>query len=717
LLKDVTDPRKGFALPDPESYNAKQNLLMKNKRDAARDIFPLPEPELIAERERGFTDPEFFIYFFFPEICYLKLSRHHQAMISDVASAFLTGGLYLQVLPRGSGKTSLTIGLSLWAQLYAVLRYLVVIAANEDKAAKISDALLMQLKFNQLLYRAFPEACYPFRKVKHVNQCQGQLYNGELTGISTSSEQIIMPNIPGSRCSGAIIEPYGLTGAIRGAFIPLENSSILRPDGFLLDDPQTDESANSESQCATRENLIQSAVLGLAGPGKGIAGVANGSVIRKGDLMDRYLNGAHPEFITRKVKFLESWPDNKELWNQYLDIRADDRHPWRKSNKFYKDHQAAMDKGAVAYWAERLEFGAVTAIQSAYNLIHRFGFNSFLAEYQNEPCENLGTLRLLTRDDIYNKTNGLEARRVPAETQYLTAGIDVQKEILFYVVAAWKDGGTGWIVERDAWPRQPKAMFDPAKPVITLSAKYPGLTPGARIQQAVIELTELLKNTPYIPVNGGKPLPLMKEFCDSGYEGRAIHAAKQQIGELMDPSRGIGLTAAKRPLEQYIRKPGEIFGTHWYYPVVKKTRDFRHCAVDVNWWKAHLTESFLRPAGDPGSLTIYGNRKTDHNMFCDHLTAETYVETEGHGRRVQEWSMKPGRYHNHFLDCLVYSAAAASRSGMALDDDRKKSARGKRVIAKKAKPAAPQAAGAVPSAAPKSRLQQLKEQRMRDNNY
>jgi len=50
-------------------------------------------------------------------------------------------------------------------------------------------------------------------------------------------------------------------------------SRTVRPALVVLDDPQTDESARSLSQCANRESVLAGAVLGLAGPGKKISGI------------------------------------------------------------------------------------------------------------------------------------------------------------------------------------------------------------------------------------------------------------------------------------------------------------------------------------------------------------------------------------------------------------------------------------------------------------
>jgi hypothetical protein len=42
------------------------------------------------------------------------------------------------------------------------------------------------------------------------------------------------------------------------------------------------------------------------------------------------------------------------------------------------------------------------------------------------------------------------------------------------------------------------------------------------------------------------------------------------------------------------------------------------------------------------------------------------VKTEGRGRKVDEWKMRPDANDNHWWDCVVGSAVAASMSGCVL---------------------------------------------------
>jgi hypothetical protein len=72
----------------------------------------------------------------------------------------------------------------------------------------------------------------------------------------------------------------------------------------------------------------------------------------------------------------------------------------------------------------------------------------------------------------------------------------------------------------------------------------------------------------------------------------------------------------------------------------------------------------LAPA--KGCLSLFGDRADQHRLLAEHLTAEYRVKTEGRGRTVDEWKMRPERGDNHWLDCLVGCAVAASIQGAVL---------------------------------------------------
>ena len=67
--------------------------------------------------------------------------------------------------------------------------------------------------------------------------------------------------------------------------------------------------------------------------------------------------------------------------------------------------------------------------------------------------------------------------------------------------------------------------------------------------------------------------------------------------------------------------------------------------------------------GDRGCLSLFGDKPDLHRLFAEHLTAEYRVKTEGRGRTVDEWKLRPEAVDNHWLDCLVGCAVAASIQG------------------------------------------------------
>jgi hypothetical protein len=70
--------------------------------------------------------------------------------------------------------------------------------------------------------------------------------------------------------------------------------------------------------------------------------------------------------------------------------------------------------------------------------------------------------------------------------------------------------------------------------------------------------------------------------------------------------------------------------------------------------------------GDRGCLSLWGREPETHLLFAEHLTAEYRVKTEGRGRKVDEWKMRPENNDNHWLDGVVGCAVAASMCGAVL---------------------------------------------------
>jgi hypothetical protein len=103
---------------------------------------------------------------------------------------------------------------------------------------------------------------------------------------------------------------------------------------------------------------------------------------------------------------------------------------------------------------------------------------------------------------------------------------------------------------------------------------------------------------------------------------------------------------------------------------VSRSGEFRDVAFDADFWKTFVHPRLATAAGDRGAPSLFGKKPEHHRLFSEHVAdAETCVVTEGHGRTVHEWRPKPSKPDNHWLDCFVGCAVAATMVGMGVPSE------------------------------------------------
>jgi hypothetical protein len=95
-------------------------------------------------------------------------------------------------------------------------------------------------------------------------------------------------------------------------------------------------------------------------------------------------------------------------------------------------------------------------------------------------------------------------------------------------------------------------------------------------------------------------------------------------------------------------------------------RSVRHVLYDTNFWKSFIHARLGVAMGDAGCLSLWGHQPERHRLLAEHLTAEHRVRTEGRGRVVDEWRLRPERADNHWFDGVVGCAVGASILGVVL---------------------------------------------------
>ena len=121
-------------------------------------------------------------------------------------------------------------------------------------------------------------------------------------------------------------------------------------------------------------------------------------------------------------------------------------------------------------------------------------------------------------------------------------------------------------------------------------------------------------------------------------------------------------------MTEYRKQQGDRLGFNWMIPNVAGKRAIRHVIYDTNYWKSFIHARLAVPVGDKGALTLYGRIPGAHQLFAEHLTAEYRVKTQGRGRTVDEWKLKPQSHDNHFLDCVAGCAVCGSMLGASLPE-------------------------------------------------
>jgi hypothetical protein len=637
-----------------------------------RDIAPLPEVVDAARKQACERSFRLFCETYFPDLFRLAWSADHLKVIARIEQAVLEGGLFAMAMPRGSGKSTLAEAACIWAVLYGHRLFVCLIGSSEGHAREMLDSIKVTLESNDLLLADFPEAVYPIRCLEGITQrSTGQLYQGQRTQIGWTDRELVLPTIAGSRSSSAIIRVAGLTGRIRGMKHTRPDGTAVRPDLVIPDDPQTDSSARSPSQCDKREKILAGAVLGLAGPGKKIAGIMPCTVIAPGDMADNILDREkHPEWQGERTKLVYAFPTNEQLWTEYAEIRGDSFRSGgngSEATEFYREHREAMDAGALVAWPQRHNSDELSAVQNAMNL-RLADEAAFFAEYQNDPLPLVPAgVAALTAVAIAERVNGRARGVAPVQAAHLTAFVDVSQKMLWWLVAAWAEDFTGFVLDYGAWPDQKRSYFTLADAKQTLARRSPGAGIEGAIFAGLKELADHLLGREWSHEGGGVSR-IGKCLIDAGFQTDTIYefCRSSPHAGLLLPSHGKGLGAASTPLDQYKRRPGDQVGNHWLVPSQRGKRALKHAIIDVNFWKTFLHARLSSAVGDRGALTLFGQPKQDHRMLADQLTSEYGVETEGRGRKVVEWKLNPGTPDNHLWDCLVGSAVAASMLGCAL---------------------------------------------------
>ncbi len=710
-----------------EGESAYESNLRRNREASeaktrkGQNIGPIPPVRDWDRRLACAENLELFLRTYLNRQFYLAFCDDHRKVTRKADISTIHGGLFAVAMPRGSGKTEIVKGAALKAVLYGHRRFPLAITATKEAAWELVDGIKFFLESPELfplLLEDFPEAVYPIIALDGSTRKQGgQHVDGLRTELNWGNRVIDFPIVPPgnwidgktigpSLSGGAKLRATSITGRVRGY-----NLAGLRPDLVVIDDPQTDETAISQRGNEKVERVLARAVMGLAGPDKKISGLMACTVIQPGDAIDRILNhDLHPEWDSERTKMLYSFPTlmvtvdkegnrvnpdkadkdckrvdvAKEHWEKYRDILKDYNPNLGEQEKklaavrasdYYAANEEEMKAGAVVAWWDRCDETEFDGLQRAMNLYFQDKY-AFFAEAQNDPLPaELGELEELTAIEIASKINREPRLQIPIGATKLTAFVDVQQRLLYYVVCAWAEDFTGWVVDYGTYPDQKRPYFSYADATHTLR-KLPKLEEAgaqAQLYGGLEQLSELILGRAY--AGGGVSHLVSRCLIDSGYETKLVYSFCRQSAykNILIPTKGSGIGPEGNSITDHKKDLHEIQGLEWYSKPSKESRGVRLLHIDTNFWKSFVMDRLAVPMGGRSGLSLFGEDPLEHRMFAEHLTSEYRIRTKSDdkkrsGRIVDIWRQKPGGPDNHFWDGIVGCAVAASYERVTLPD-------------------------------------------------
>lgn len=253
--------------------------------------------------------------------------------------------------PRGNSKSTFcTFLYPLHCICEGTEKYVILIADTYKQAKKYLTALKAELETNEALAQVYPEACG--------------------VGPTWAEDEILTRN-------GVRVEVLGSGQKIRG-----RKEGNLRPTLIIIDDPEGDECAYSETIRTHTRDWFEKAVSKAGSPTTNFLLV--GTNVHEECLVSYMMH--QPGWESYVFQSIVTWPRRMDLWDEWEGILRDTSphpaqlKPENRAKFFFECNKKAMLEGFVVLWREHEDEYALMLERSSSH-------NAFDAEKQNEPVD------------------------------------------------------------------------------------------------------------------------------------------------------------------------------------------------------------------------------------------------------------------------------------------------------------------------------------------
>lgn len=263
------------------------------------------------------------------------------------------------------------------------------------------------------------------------------------------------------------------------------------------------------------------------------------------------------------------------------------------------------------------------------------------------PRSSILSLELM---ELASRTLPLLRGILPADTQHLSAAMDLGKYLNHWVVIAWREGATPHLVD---YGRIEVASQE-------LGVEQALMVSLRQFRDMVMHGWVKDKDPKQTPVIPGQV------WIDAGYMTDVVYTFCRESGNRFRPSVGRG--ALQHRKQSYHRPTStgsvvQMIGQNFHYALLPER--IHLAEVDADYWKTWVHQRLETPLGTSGAMTLFQAPPQEHTSLVRHLTAETKVEEYLPGQgMITRWERI--RRDNHFFDAIYNACAAGWACGARL---------------------------------------------------
>lgn len=229
---------------------------------------------------------------------------------------------------------------------------------------------------------------------------------------------------------------------------------------------------------------------------------------------------------------------------------------------------------------------------------------------------------------------------VPPGAIFLTFGADVHDDNSHWIVRAWGEGCTSWLVD---WGLCPVQTDQQGHPIL-----------GSQIDP--LEGMVIHREWQLVAPNalGQTSLTALKGGIDCGWVPLAVH----NFARRFPGDRVLTVAGDTQP----------ISGQPWSFSVVERNQrtgkpypgGLKRWAINTDQFKQDLHDRWLSPLDKPGAWFLTSAPFDEARSHLDHVVNEGRITAHNRGGYpVYRWIVLRKGIGNHFLDCEVYARAMA----------------------------------------------------------